>query len=89
MRWAQNLGLACSPAQHQALALPAEPLADAAASDGPRSLWEDDGIRMLQCPGMMLFHRAAKDFATSSKSTNQQDLPGDVRDIISPTIHNF
>lgn len=63
--WAQSLGLACSPAQDGALALPAEPLTGAAASDGPRtdpgSLRDRNGTRMLQCPGMLLFHRAVKD----------------------------
>lgn len=79
MCWAWSLELAHSPAQHGALALPDEALAGAAASDGlrtgPESLQEGNSTRILQCPGTMLFYRAAK---TSSRDTTMQELPGQV-----------
>jgi len=86
--------LAHPPAQPGALALPAEALTGAAAPDGPRtglgSLREGNGTRMLQCPGMPLFHSAAKDSGQpapeASKSRTCQVVSGMQ---FSPTIYNF
>lgn len=96
LHWAQSLELAHSPAQHGALALPVEGFAGAAASHGPRtgpgSYREGNGTRILQWPGMLLFHRAAKDLvqpAPEAPASRTCQNRGDGRDIIFPYHSRF
>lgn len=93
---AQSLELAHSPAQHGVLALPAEAFVGAAASHGPRtgpgSHREGNGTRILQWPGMLLFHRAAKDLvqpAPEAPAIRTCQNRGDVRDITFPYNSRF
>lgn len=77
--WTQSLDLAPSSAQHRALALPAEALAGAAASDGPRP-WvtlEGQWHRNAAMPKDTAVSQDSEELsATSSRGTSKQNLPG-------------